>query len=295
MAFRYICMAVLIALIFGFNSVVVKLGVQSINPFMYAAWRYMLVWPLLLFVPRPKTSWKNVVLASGTVGVTVTLAAVILYLGVGAGLSSVVMQTQVFITALLAIWLWKEWPTPYGWIGMAVAFLGVTFIALRMGGEVSYLGIFLMFCAALSWASNNIAFRHVRGANIIHMMVWGSLVMPVPLMILSAIFYGPLSIIQNPLNFSSLSIFSILFSGFASGLGGSILTGILLKHNPATVVAPYMLLIPVSSLIFAYCMLGETLTLLSSIGCLFVLIGLAINQYGQREKDARGTIEVEAE
>jgi O-acetylserine/cysteine efflux transporter len=236
-----------------------------------------------------------VVLASGTVGVTVTLAAVILYLGVGAGLSSVVMQTQVFITALLAIWLWKEWPTPYGWIGMAVAFLGVTFIALRMGGEVSYLGIFLMFCAALSWASNNIAFRHVRGANIIHMMVWGSLVMPVPLMILSAIFYGPLSIIQNPLNFSSLSIFSILFSGFASGLGGSILTGILLKHNPATVVAPYMLLIPVSSLIFAYCMLGETLTLLSSIGCLFVLIGLAINQYGQREKDARGTIEVEAE
>ena len=158
MEFRYVCMAVLIALIFGFNSVVVKLGVQSINPFMYAAWRYMLVWPLLFFVPRPKTSWKNVVLASGTVGVTVTLAAVILYLGVGAGLSSVVMQTQVFITALLAIWLWKEWPTRYGWIGMVVAFLGVTFIALRMGGEVSYLGIFLMFCAALSWASNNIAF-----------------------------------------------------------------------------------------------------------------------------------------
>ncbi len=294
MAFRYICMAVLIALIFGFNSVVVKLGVQSVNPFMYAAWRYMLVWPLLLFVPRPKTSWKNVVLASGTVGVTVTLAAVILYLGVGAGLSSVVMQTQVFITALLAIWLWKEWPTRYGWIGMTVAFLGVTFIALRMGGEVSSLGVFLMFCAALSWASNNIAFRHVRSGNIIHMMVWGSLVMPVPLMILSAIFYGPLSVIQNPLNFSSLSIFSILFSGFASGLGGSILTGILLKHNPATVAAPYMLLIPVSSLIFAYCMLGETLTLLSAVGCLLVLIGIAINQYGQREKDARGLVEVEA-
>jgi O-acetylserine/cysteine efflux transporter len=287
-------MAVLIALIFGFNSVVVKLGVQSVNPFMYAAWRYMLVWPLLLFVPRPKTSWKNVVLASGTVGVTVTLAAVILYLGVGAGLSSVVMQTQVFITALLAIWLWKEWPTRYGWIGMTVAFLGVTFIALRMGGEVSSLGVFLMFCAALSWASNNIAFRHVRSGNIIHMMVWGSLVMPVPLMILSAIFYGPLSVIQNPLNFSSLSIFSILFSGFASGLGGSILTGILLKHNPATVAAPYMLLIPVSSLIFAYCMLGETLTLLSAVGCLLVLIGIAINQYGQREKDARGLVEVEA-
>lgn len=119
--------------------------------------------------------------------------------------------------------------------------------------------------------------------------------MPVPLMILSVIFYGPLSVIQNPLNFSNLSIFSILFSGFVSGLGGSILTGILLKHNLPTVVAPYMLLIPISSLIFAYCILGETLTLLSAAGCCLVLVGLAINQYSQRDKDARALVEVEAE
>lgn len=295
MAFRYICMAILIALIFGFNSAVVKMGVKSVNPLMYAAWRYMLVWPLLLFVPRPKTSWKNVVLASSTVGGTVTLAAVILHLGVGAGLASVLMQTQVFFTALFAIWLWKEWPTRYGWIGMITAFVGVCCIALRMGAEVSYLGIFLTLCGAICWAANNIAFRKVRDSNIVHMMVWGSLVMPVPLMILSAIFYGPRSVIENPLNFSAMTISSLLFSGFASGLGGSILTGLLLKHNPATVVAPFMLLVPVSSLIFAYYILGETLTLLSAVGCFFVLMGLAINQYGQRESAARTVVEADAE
>jgi O-acetylserine/cysteine efflux transporter len=295
MAFRYIFMAILIALIFGFNSVVVKMGVKSVNPLMYAAWRYMLVWPLLLFVPRPKTSWKNIVLASSTVGGTVTLAAVILHLGVGAGLASVMMQTQVFFTAIFAIWLWKEWPTRYGWIGMTIAFTGVSCIALRMGEEVSILGIFLTLCAAICWAANNIVFRKVRESNIVHMMVWGSLVMPLPLMLLSAIFYGPLSVIENPLNFSSLTISSILFSGFVSGLGGSILSGILLKHNPVTVVAPFMLLVPVSSLIFAYCILEETLTLISTVGCILVLMGLAINQCGQREKGARGLVEVEAE
>ena len=114
-------------------------------------------------------------------------------------------------------------------------------------------------------------------------------------MILSAIFYGPQSVIENPLNFSAMTISSIIFSGFASGLGGSILTGILLKHNRATVVAPFMLLIPLSSLLFAYFLLGETLTFLSSMGCLLVLVGLAINQYGQKERDARGLMEVEAE
>ena len=283
MVFRHLCMAVLIALIFGFNASVVKLGVKSMNPLLYTAWRYILIWPLLFFIPRPKTSWKDIVFVSVTTGGTTTLAAVILCLGVGAGLSSVVLQTQVFFTVLLAILVWREWPACNNWIGMIVAFVGVACIALRIGDDVSYLGIFLTLCGALCWASGNIVLRELRFINIVHLLVWGSLVLPIPLMILSCIFYGASSVIQNPLNYSGMTLASIVYSGFVSGLGGNILLGILLRHYPATVVAPFMLLVPVSGLMFAYFILGETLTLLSGVGCFLVFAGLFINQW-RKEK-----------
>ncbi len=283
MVFRHLCMAVLIAFIFGFNASIVKLGVKSMNPLLYTAWRYILIWPLLFFIPRPKTSWKNIVFVSVTTGGTTTLAAVILCLGVGAGLSSVVLQTQVFFTVLLAILVWREWPACNNWIGMIVAFVGVACIALRIGDDVSYLGIFLTLCGALCWASGNIVLRELRSINIVHLLVWGSLVLPIPLMILSCIFYGASSVVQNPLNYSGMTLASIVYSGFISGLGGNILLGILLRHYPATVVAPFMLLVPVSGLMFAYFILGETLTLLSGVGCFLVFAGLSINQW-RKEK-----------
>lgn len=294
MAFQYISIAILNALIWGFNSSIVKMGVQTVNPLMYTAWRYIFVWPLVFFMPRPQTSWKNIVLVSVATCSVTTLTTTVLYLGVGAGLASVVLQTQVFFTALVAFILWREKPTRNSWIGMTIAFLGVSCIALRMGTHVSYLGVFLMFLAALCWAFMNVAFRQVqKQVNLLHLIVWGSLIIPLPLMVLSTVFYGMESTLSNPLDFPPVTLISILYSGFISGLGGNICTGTLLKHYHATTVAPFMMLVPVSGLVFAYFILGETLTWLSASGCILVLVGLALNQWKQKEKAARTSIEIE--
>ena len=107
------------------------------------------------------------------------------------------------------------------------------------------------------------------------------------------IFFGPASVMQNPIDFSLTTIFSLFYSGFISGLAGNICVGTLLKHYPATTVAPFMMLVPVAGLVFAYFILGETLTWLSASGCVLVFVGLALNQWKQKEKAARMAMEIE--
>ena len=291
MKFHHICIALLVALLFGLNATVVKIGIQTLDPLMYTAWRYVAVWPLLFFIPRPKISWKNFLFVSATVGGTGALCSVILYLGIGPGIAGVLLNTQVFFTILLSIWFWREWPRLNSWIGMFISFIGVACIVLRLETKISSLGILLVLCAALCWAFCNAALRKVRGSNIVHIMVWVSAVLPIPLALLSMVFYGTSSILMNPLDFPGTLIGSILYSGLLSGLVGITLTGILFQHYPASMVAPFSFLTPISGLIFAYLIVGETLTWLSFFGCLLVLGGLLVNQWKQKEKAAHTSLE----
>ncbi len=283
MAFRHVGVAVLIALIFGLNASVVKIGVRDISPLMYTAWRYIIILPLLLAVPFPKISLRAFLAISLATGGCTALASLILALGVGAGLSNVMLQTQVFFTAFLSMALGGDRPTPRGWAGMTLAFMGVACIALRMGNQISYLGFFLTLAGAVCWAVTNILLQHLRHLNMVHLTIWASAALPLPLLALSGVFYGWETLLENPFHSKTATV-SLLYSGLISGLTGSVLTGLLLKHYAATLVAPIMLLIPVSALLFAYFILGETLSIQSAVGCGLVLAGLCVNQWGEKKK-----------
>ena len=101
---RHIALAVLVAVIWGANFVVIDLGLGDLPPTLFVALRFVVVLvPAIALVPRPLVPWRDVLL----VGVFMSLGQfALLYtalaVGMPAGLASLVLQAQVGLTVVIA-------------------------------------------------------------------------------------------------------------------------------------------------------------------------------------------------
>ena len=156
--------ALLMVTIWGFNFVVIRWGLNDIPPLLLTLLRFVLAaFPALLFVPRPKAPWR---LIAGYGLFAFALQFTFLFAGMAAGmptgLSSLVIQVQVFFTiALVAIFM-RDRPQRPQLLGAFVAGAGLVLVALHLpAGTV--LGFVLVVTAALSWAIANIIVKRVPG------------------------------------------------------------------------------------------------------------------------------------
>ena len=76
-------LAVLVAVLWGLNFVIIDEGMSGVPPLLFLAVRFAFVaFPLVLFVPRPRARWQSVV----AVGAFMSLGQFsLLYLGLAAG------------------------------------------------------------------------------------------------------------------------------------------------------------------------------------------------------------------
>ena len=103
--------------------------------------------------------------------------------GMPAGLSSLVLQSQVFFTILIAaLWL-GERPSPRGLFGLLLAAAGGPDRPGAAAGD-SLLAFLLVVAAALAWSFANIATKRSGATDMLRLICWVSLVPPLPLLAL---------------------------------------------------------------------------------------------------------------
>src|SRR5450631_1114993 len=130
---QHILLAVVIAAIWGFNFVIIKVGVAAVPPFLLTGLRFLLAAiPALIFIPRPTVSWKYLV----GFGLMLSIGQfaflfMAVYLGMSASLASLVLQLQAFFTMFFAVFALTEFPKPVQLLGAAVAFAGIGLIAFK--------------------------------------------------------------------------------------------------------------------------------------------------------------------
>ena len=277
---RHFCLALCVALVWGANFSVMKVGLDGISPLIFSAMRSVLVLPLLLFIPRPQISWQILFLIGLLIG-TIKLPLMLLgiHLGVAAGLSSLIIQVQAFFTTLLALMIFNQKPTLLNWIGMGIAFTGIGMIGIQVGGEASLLGLIVILISAFFFAIANLIIQQKgQKVDMLSLMAWINIIPPIPLFLLSFFIYGSDNFVESFQNMGWLSMGSLLYGSLCAGLFGYTLWGNLLKKYPAAVVAPFSLLVPVFAIAFAYFFVDEFLTKTSIYGCFMVIFGLIINQ-----------------
>ncbi|MFT0532104.1 EamA family transporter [Castellaniella hirudinis] len=285
MPLKDVLAALIVIVVWGANFVVIKFGVDEVPPMLLGALRFIFVaFPAVLFVPRPAVPWRYVVGYGATIclGQFVFLFLAI-YLGMPAGLASLVLQAQAFFTVAIAALVLHEAIRLHHVLGIGLAIVGL--VMLDAGADsamVPLLGFVLTLVAAFSWACGNIVLKCAGPVRMLSMVVWGALLPPIPFLLLSAAFEGPDRMLDSLLHLSWRAVAVVAYLSGVATLVGYVLWGRLLSRHPVARVAPLSLLIPVVGLLCADWVLDEKLGLWQWMGGVVVLIGLALNLFGAR-------------
>jgi O-acetylserine/cysteine efflux transporter len=285
----HILLALGIALVWGVNFVVMKVGLESLPPFYFAFLRFAFAAvPLVFFYRRPAVPWR---LMWGYAATQFALQYAFLFvglqLGVSAGLASAVIQLQAFFTIGLAILLLGEVPRRAQWYASALALAGMGVIAWHVEGGATAIGVLLVVCAGLSWAFGNIFTKRIALAaqasgasvNVMQVVAWASLLAALPLLLLSLVFEGPSAMLEATRRADWRSVGAVLVNAYVVTTFGFGAWSFLLRRYTTAMVAPFALLIPIVGMASGALLLDEVLRGWMLAAGLLVIAGLAINQY----------------
>ncbi|MEE1674251.1 EamA family transporter [Agarivorans aestuarii] len=282
MKFVDILFALIVATIWGVNFSVIKWGLTELPPVLFSALRFAIVAiPAVFFVPFPKTALRNVVAVGVSLGVIkFSLLFVAMEVGASAGLSSLLLQAQVMFTILLSVIWFKEKITIYQFAGIGLSSLGFALFFALSSENLSLISLLLLLLAALSWAVSNMFMKQAKGVNVLHFMVWVSLIPPLPLLAFSYLFetQTPYQLLSSA---QASTWLALAYVGFISTLLAFALWGHLLAKYSAAAVTPFALLVPIVGMVTANVVFDESLNRLEWAGAALVLLGLISCVFGQ--------------
>lgn len=259
------------------------MALQELPPILLTFLRFFFAaFPAVFFLKPPKTSWKLLFYyALSLIVFDFCFLFTGMYIGVSAGIASLTLQTQVFFTAILAVVFLKERMSTAQILGAGIAFVGVAYVGFNTGGDVNALGLLLVELAAFSWAIGNLVSKKIGRVDMLSLVTWGSLISLPFLLGLSLLLESHLWTIEKVLSLSWKGIGALAYLVYPVTLFGFAMWSWLLSRHPATVVAPFTLLIPIVGFSSSALLLDEALPLWKIVAAILVITGLIINVYGE--------------
>ncbi|MEU7056188.1 EamA family transporter [Streptomyces sp. NPDC046197] len=274
----HLCLAVLVAAVWGVNFTVIEVGLGHFPPLLFSALRFLAAaLPAVFLVGRPKVAWRWIV----AVGLVLGVAKFgLLFVGMGAGmpagLSSLVLQIQAVFTTLFAALVLGERPSGVRLLGMGVALAGIGVAAVDEG-SAGPLGAFaLVVAAAACWGASNVLTRRAAPPDALNFMVWVSTVPVLPLLALSLLTEGPTRDLAALRALDWQGAGTVLYVAWITTVFGFGAWGWLLRRHAASTVAPFSLLVPVFGMSSAALFLGESVTALRWCAAALLVGGVAV-------------------
>ena len=288
-------LAALVAVCWGLNFPAIHLSLQQFPPFFLVALRFALIAvPTLLLVPRPTAPWRWIALYGLGFGV---LQFVFLYLamssGMPTGLASLVLQSSAPFTVVLAGAFLRERITARQGAGILLAVAGLGGIAAHragLAGGATLLPVLLTLCGGLGWAVGNLGNRRAVQAQPgepFRLMLWMSVVPPLPMLALSLVVEGPARIADSFRGLGSaqglLALAGLLFTVVVATLIGSGLWTTLMGRHPSSTVAPFSMLVPVVGIGASWLLLRERTSVVELAWGALVLAGVLLGSTRRRQ------------
>jgi O-acetylserine/cysteine efflux transporter len=280
-----LCIAVLVAVIWGLAFVASRMALDEFSPELMTTLRFAVAAVPCLFVRKPDVSWPLLIAISFSLFLGQFLAqAFAIAHGVPVGLSSVIVQSQALFTIGFAALIFREIPTPMQGVGIAIATTGLLMICGTVGYDFSVGAFTIIMICPISFAIGNLLLRRAHGAPMFDLFAWLCLTAAVPLALIALISNGPVPTWHELTHASLTAVVCVLALG---GLSTSIaywLWGRLLRDYPAAQVVPFALLVPfvgsgASSIVF-----GERFGPLRLAGMITVIGGIAIMLLARRAR-----------
>lgn len=280
-----ILLATLVALLWGSAFVVIELGLKEIPPLFNAALRFLVAsLPFVFFIGRNAIPWRWIIAIGAAFVCMFSLMYVGMKIGMPAGLTSLVLQAQVLFAVVLAAIVFRDIPGLMNGIGLMLGISGIAIIAGTMTDSGTMTALALVVGAAFFYGLISVLMKLAGGVNMLSLIVWASLIPPLPLFALSlALETGQLNAATN---ISTMGLFSIFYTAVFGTVIPFAIWGRLLRAYSTQTVAPFALLVPVFGMLLAALVLGESFGETRLYAAALILFGLALIISGKRILDA---------
>jgi O-acetylserine/cysteine efflux transporter len=278
MSLIQIVCAVMVPLLWGYQFVVIKVGVVEFPPLFFLGLRFLAMALLLVpFVKKPTRQEFGPVAAISVFLGGLNFGLFYVGLGLGSGsMSAVAYQLATPFTILLAWPLLAERPTPMTSSGVLLAFLGVVVLAAGPGLSANALPLLLVVGAAFAFAVANVLTKRHGPFDPLMLTGWSSLFTVPQVMLMSLVIErGQLATLVTADDRGWLALAYTVFIGGIAGFG---LWFWLIARCTMGRVAPFGLLLPVFALISSVLFLGDRMTPTLIVGALLAISGVAITQ-----------------
>ena len=285
----HLLLALLVIALWGFNFVVIKVGVAEVPPLMLTALRFIFAaLPAVFFVRRPRSRWTWIVAYGLSLGVIkFGMLFTAMKIGLSASLASLVLQMQAFFTLAFAVVALGDRPSPVSLAGATTALAGLAIIASGRWNGPEALPLLLCLGAAAFWGVSNVIAKASGETDMLAFTVWACLVPPLPLIALS-LWLEPHEAIRAALTSPTwLSAGAVAYLAWPVTIFGFAVWNFLIQRYSAARIAPFSLLVPVFGIASGVLVLGEPFDRIEIAGSLLIFLGLSIHVFGPLFKPAK--------
>ena len=271
---KQILLALIVPITWGLGFTLAKIGMEQFSALLIMSIRFGIAGLVLVWFTKPPWGHMREIFVVALIGSTIQYGLTYNGLkGIDASTAAILVQLEGPILALMGTVLLKEKLGLTRALGMGFAFLGVFIIAgePRLDGHID--SVILLVAGSTVWAVAQIMISRLKGLSGITILAWVA-IMATPQMLIASLIIedGQWQAITS----ASLVDWSIIFYlAFIMTVVGYSVWYHLLSSVDVSQVSPFLMLLPITSIIAGMVLLDEKLTLSMIIGGLMIMTGVA--------------------
>ena len=275
MKFIDVLMAISVAVIWGMGFVVAKAGMDHFSPILLMALRFTFTSICLIWFFRPPIDLLKrlfwIALISASIQYSLTFSGV---KGIDASTSALLIQLEVPFGLLTAWLLLGEKISPKQAIGMLIAFAGAVLIVGEPKLSNDLVSVMLLIAGAFTWAVGQVMIKKLGNIGGF-MLITGIALWATPQLFISSFLLESNQLEQiktAPIEaWLAVAYLGLIMTALAYALWYR-----LLGLYSVNQVMPFLLLLPLTSVVGGIFFLDESLTLKIALGGCLTLVGVAV-------------------
>ena len=282
MSINQILLALIVPITWGFGYALTKIGMDQFTPLLLMSLRFGIAGLILVWFTKPPWEYMREIFIVAFIGSTIQYGFTYYGLkGIDVSTASILVQLEGPILALLSTLILKErlgWPRA---LGMGLAFTGVVVIVGEPRLSDSLDSVALVITGAVFWAIAQIMISRLKSLSGITILAWVAIIATPQMLLISLVIEeGQWESIKS----ANLVDWSIVFylSFIMTVIGYSVWYH-LLRICDVSKISPFLMLLPVTSIMAGMVLLDEQFTLAMGIGGLLVMTGVASTLIKWRE------------
>ena len=274
MTSKQILLALIVPITWGLGFTLAKIGLEQFPTLLIMSIRFGIAGLVLVWFTKPPWGHMREIFMVALIGSTIKYGLTYNGLrGIDASTGAILVQLEGPILALMGVFLLKEKLGITRALGMGLAVIGVIIIAgePRLDGQLD--SVLLLIVGSAVWAIAQIMVSRLKGISGITILAWVAIMATPQMLIASLIIEDGQWLAITTASYIDWSI--ILYLALIMTVLGYSVWYHLLSSVDVSKVSPFLMLLPITSIIAGMILLDEKFTSSMAIGGLMIMAGVA--------------------